>query len=69
MPDLTETQKHEWRNKIDKMDQLTLAQLQRYAPVGHPVFDRRNGLYEFFCERFTKLGGMSPSVSKAIDRE
>lgn len=66
MPDLSGAQKQGWRDKIDKMDQRTMAQMQRYAPVGHPVFDNRTGLYPYFQERFKKLGGMTPGASKAI---
>lgn len=66
MEELTEAQKQDWRDKIDKMNQATMAQMQRYAPVGHPVFDNRSGLYPYFRERFEKLGGMTPGVSKAI---
>ena len=66
MAELTEAQKQKWRNKIDKMSQLVMAQMQRYAPAGHPVFDNRTGLYPYFQERFKKLGGMTPAVSKAI---
>lgn len=66
MPELSEAQKQDWRDKIDKMDRLVMAQMQRFAPSGHPVFDDRTGLYPYFQERFKKLGGMTPGISKAI---
>lgn len=63
---MTEDQKQEWKDKIDAMRQIEMASLRRFAPAGHPVFDRRNGLCEYFEERFQMLGGMTPAVSKAI---
>lgn len=66
---MKEEQIQEWRDKIDKMDQVELAWLQRFAGVGHPVFDRTLPLYDYFRARFTELGGMTPSVSKYIGWE
>lgn len=63
---MTDSEKQMWRDKIDAMGRMEMAQLRRFAPSGHPVFDMTIGLYEYFEERFTKLGGMSPEISKAI---
>jgi len=65
---LTDEQKQEWRERIVTMSQTEMARLQRFAPSGHVVFDRRNGLCDFFHNRFKMLGGMTPQVSKAIGR-
>lgn len=63
---MTDSEKETWKKQIDKMGQMEMAGLWRNAPVGHPVFDRRNGLFEYFDKRFKSLGGMTPSVSKAL---
>lgn len=66
MPDLTEAEKQAWRDRIAGMGQAELAHMYRYSPAGHPVFDRRTGLYEYFQGRFQERGGMTPAISKAI---
>ena len=63
---MTEEQIQEWKDRIDKMTQLEMARLYRFALSGHPVFDDRLPLYKYFDERFRKLGGMTPDISKAI---
>lgn len=56
-----------WKDEIDGMSQYELAELQRFAPVGHPVFDRPNGeLHGYYAARFKELGGMTPAISKAL---
>lgn len=55
-----------WSDWIKTLTQNQCAFLQRYAPVGHPVFNTRYPLYEQFKARFAALGGMTPAVSKAI---
>ena len=52
--------------EIDRMDHVQLAKLWRYAPSGHPVFDRTLPLYEHFRARFEAMGGMTPEISKWI---
>lgn len=52
--------------KIDKMDRHAMCQLWRFAPAGHPYFDRTKPFWEHFEKRFTALGGFSPAISKAI---
>ena len=63
---MTETEIQNWKQQIDNMDQTAMASLWRFAPSGHPVFDRTLPLYVYFKERFDRLGGMTPAVSKAI---
>ena len=55
-----------WKDKIDNMSHIEMARLYRSAPFGHPVFRNDLPLFEHFQERFKKLGGMTPEVSKAI---
>ena len=55
-----------WEDEIDRMSQMAMARLRRFATSGHPVFDRRLGLYKRFEKRFKELGGFTPAISKAI---
>lgn len=59
-----EIQNH--KDAIDGMTQMRMAELWRFAPSGHPYFDNRLPLFEYFEARFRSLGGMTPAVSKAI---
>ena len=54
------------KKNIDKLSQIELTRLYRFAPSGHPYFSSDTGLYPYFTERFKELGGMTPSVSKQI---
>jgi hypothetical protein len=56
----------EEREKILAMSRFDMCQLYRFAPCGHPYFDRTNPLSEVFDLRFTELGRFSPAISKAI---
>lgn len=58
-----ELQKH--KEKIDGMGREEMARLWRFAPSGHPYF-KTGPVYDYFNERFTSLGGMSPEISKKI---
>ena len=51
--------------EIDKLGHLEMAKLVRFAPLGHDYFTY-GPLYDYFMARFQSLGGMTPSVSKAI---
>lgn len=51
------------RAEIDAMTQEQMARLWRYAPSGHPFFDRRLPLYDYFNARFK---GFTPEISKRI---
>jgi hypothetical protein len=52
---------------INKMSQKDMASLWRYAPSGHPYFDKRKPFFEVFDKRFTELGRFTPEISKSID--
>ena len=66
MSGLTEAEIQQWKEKIDKMSQTEMAHLRRFAPSGHVVFDSSLPLNTYFEERFKKLGGMTPDISKKI---
>ena len=51
---------------INEMSQIQMATLWRFAPVGHPYFDRSLPYFEYFEKRFKELGGFNPSISKTI---
>lgn len=53
-----------WEAQIDNMTQVEMARLWRYAPAGHPLFDKGLPLWERFEARFE---GFTPEISKAID--
>jgi len=54
---------------IDNMSHYGMAELFRFAPAGHPYFDRTNPLNEYFMDKFTKLGMITPELSKEIGWE
>lgn len=58
-----------WKHQIDNMSRIEMARFYRFAPAGHPVFDTSLPIYEYFQERFLRLGGMTPAISKAIGFE
>lgn len=60
---LTDTEILAWKLKLDNMSQIELAELQRFAPPGHPVFDSRTVLYPHFAALFR---GLTPEISKSI---
>ncbi len=60
---MTDDQIQEWKDRIDGMTQQDMARLWRFAPSGHPVFDRNLPLFDYFQERFS---GFTPKISKAI---
>ena len=55
-----------WKQRIDSMSHFEMASLSRFAPAGHPVFRSDLPLFDYFQARFKALGGMNPTVSKAI---
>lgn len=55
-----------WQQRIDAMSHEQLAHLWRFAPSGHPLFDRDLPLYDYYKERFDRMGGWTPQVSKAV---
>ena len=60
---MTEEQITQHKAQIDGMSQMEMASLWRYAPSGHPYFDKRLPRYEHFKERFK---GFTPEISKAL---
>lgn len=62
---MTDVDKQSWKDRIDKMDQMEMADLYRNAWIGHPVFDMTTGLHEYFQKRFKAVGGMTTAISKA----
>lgn len=63
---MTDKEIENWKSKIDSMSHIELAHLQRFAPIGHPVYDYRLPLYGYFSNRFDSLGGMTPEISKRL---
>jgi hypothetical protein len=63
---LTTDEINAWRVRIDSWDQRECARQLRFAPAGCPVFRSDLPLYEYFDQRFRKLGGMTPEISKEI---
>jgi len=55
-------------DKINKMSQVEMARLWRFAPSGHPYFDTTKPFFEMFKKRFHELGGFTPEISKLIGR-
>lgn len=66
MTEINDDEKAVYRRKIDEMTGDEMARLWRFAPVGHPIFDVRNGLVEYFEEKFREKGGWTPERSKRI---
>ena len=52
--------------EIDKLTQLEMARLWRFAPAEHPYFSTKLPLSDYFDARFKEFGGMTPEISKAI---
>ncbi|KKL98191.1 hypothetical protein LCGC14_1826940 [marine sediment metagenome] len=51
------------KERIDDMTQEEMAQLWRFAPAGHPYFDKSLPFWEHFDNRFK---GFTPELSKRI---
>ena len=65
---MTPKEIEEAKAQIDKLTRFDMASLCRFAPAGHPYFDRRLPLAEYFQARFHALGGFSPAISKALSQ-
>jgi len=63
---MTEQEIEDNKKQIDQMSHTEMCALWRFAPAGHPYFNTGNPLHKYFAERFRKLGGMTPSISKEI---
>ena len=55
--------------KIENMSQVEMARLWRYAPSSHSYFNTQKPYFQIFKNRFAKLGGFTPKISKQIDKE
>ena len=51
---------------INQMTQESMASLWRFAPTGHPYFDKSKPFFEIFDKRFKDLGGFTPAISKSL---
>ena len=60
---LTEDEVKEWKLALSAMSQAELGKLQRYAPVGHPVFDSKYSIHKHFEQCFK---GFTPELSKKV---
>jgi len=59
----------EQKEKIDKMTQMEMARLYRFAKPGHPYFVYGTPVAIYFNEVFEKRGGITPEVSKLMGWE
>lgn len=62
--DPTEEEVEKLKAEIDQLSHVEMARLWRFAEPGHMFF--RPPMGEYFKERFLKLGGMTPEISKMI---
>lgn len=63
---MTDQEIEAWKKKIDDMDQYEMCRLWRFSKPGHPCFDSTTPLADYFKERFDKLGGFTPEISKSL---
>ena len=64
---VNEKQKIQIRKTIDMLDQYECAKMYRFSCKDqNPIFDSRNGLFEYFMKKFSSVGGMTSSISKSI---
>lgn len=58
----------EWKTKIDQLSQIEMARIFRFAAPGeYPFFNTDyKELCDYFINRFRKMGGMTPEISKEI---
>ena len=60
----------ETKNEIERinvMEHNSMCSLWRFAPVGHPYFDRTLPFVDVFKKRlFDELGGFTPEISKSL---
>jgi len=66
---VTDEEIQEWKDQIDRMSRVEMAKLWRFAPAGHPIFNTRLPLYEYFKARYDNVGGMNTAISKQIGWE
>ncbi len=61
--EMTKAEQKRWEDEIDSMSQTEMARLWRFAPSGHPIFDKTLPLFARFEKRFK---GFTPEISKSI---
>ena len=66
MDKLTPEQIKDWEEKIENMSHIEMARLQRFAPIGHPLFRVDLLLSHKFIKKFNDFGRMTTSISKQI---
>ena len=54
------------KKEIGGLSQYEMCRLTRFAPIGHKYFDSSKPYYKYFKERFKKLGGFTPFISKIL---
>lgn len=57
------------KRSIDTLTREECMRLHRFAPAGHLYFRRDHPLAAYFETHFRGLGGIGPSVSKAVGWE
>ena len=63
---MTEEEIRNHKERIDKMSQVEMASLWRFAPAGHMYFNNGLPLHKYFAARFKELGGMTTEISKGL---
>ena len=63
---MTEPEIAKHKADIDKLSQIDMARLWRYAPTGHIYFDTSKPIAAYFQQKFKEKGGMTCDISKAI---
>ena len=61
---MTEQEITRYKEEIDKLPQIEMARLWRFAPSGHVYFTPP--LAEYFEKKFQEKGWFTPEISKAI---
>lgn len=52
--------------RISQMPHIEMCRLVRFAPAGHPYFKADSPECRAFYERYERLGGMTPEISKLL---
>lgn len=52
--------------QINQISHEEMARLWRFTPHDHPYWDKSKPFFKVFRERFKKLGGFTPAISKAV---
>lgn len=64
--DLEEFKEQQIKKEIDALTHEEMCRLARFAPSGHKYFNKTQPYYKYFKERFEKLGGFTPTISKKL---